>query len=62
MIQYDCYIAGNLSIIKSLVQNGADIKAKNNVGWSALHFSSRDGNWKCFLLENKYTENLIEMI
>ena len=49
-------IAEDIDIVKALVENGANLKAKSNNGWTLLHFAA--ANWSFdvvqFLVEEKY--------
>lgn len=38
------YNSGHLAVVKSLIENGANVDDKDNFGWTALHRSSYNGN------------------
>ena len=35
---------GHVDVVKLLLANGADAKAKNRGGWTALKYASKDGH------------------
>lgn len=38
------YIAGDINAVRSAIANGADVNGGNNIGTTALHYSSLNGN------------------
>ena len=49
-----CAWLSNLSLAQCLVNNGADINAKNDAGWTSLHICSREANLEFlnYLIQN----------
>ena len=38
---------GKLDCVKALIEAGADLNAKENDGWTALHLAARNGKLDC---------------
>jgi len=52
---------GNMGLMKLLLENGADYKAKTKIGLSCLHFSAQANKVSAiYYLTNKYNLNLFE--
>lgn len=56
------YAANNgvVLVVKKLLDDGIDIDAQDNNGWTALHFASQNNHFKVInlLLENKANPNI----
>lgn len=48
-------MAEDIDIVKTLMENGADLSAKSNNGWTLLHFASENWSFEVvqFLVEEK---------
>ena len=43
-VLFDACKNGNIDLVKKLLSYGADVNAKNNDGWTPLHYASRNGH------------------